>query len=130
MCAVAANMCRVLYVDDNENTRGRIAMELERCGYKATVVTSGNRAKVCLRGARYLAIVSEFNMRDGTGADLFHYTRSIQPKARFIFFTSQEVNFGEFEKFDNFWGVIKKTELSSLLALLKKVQAGAIRLKE
>jgi len=129
MCAMVTKVSRVLFVDEDSNSRIKIAIELENRGYKVTVAPSGNRAKICLRGQRYMAVVSEYKMSDGSGPELFQFIKVQQPKTRFVFFTSDDVDYDLFNQSSIFWGVIDKAQPNSLFALLKQIQGGVLQLK-
>jgi CheY-like chemotaxis protein len=106
----------ILVVDDEENWRSTLSEKIE---YELPVFVvrarSGNIAKQLLEdGTSFDLIVSDYQMSDGTGADLLQYVIQKFPKIPFALFTSMPnplIPLGH----EHFIGVYEKIQLDDLI---------------
>ena len=78
---------RILFVDDNEDTREMMTLLLDIRGYK--VITAGNIADALMLAARYsfdLYMIDNL-LQDGTGVDLCRQLRTLNPLTPVLFYS-------------------------------------------
>jgi two-component system CheB/CheR fusion protein len=71
--------CRILFVDDNEDTGRANKMLLERCGYQVRVANSVASAREWIDTQAFDLIISDTGLSDGSGFDVIAYIRAVRP---------------------------------------------------
>jgi CheY-like chemotaxis protein len=109
-------MIRILVVDDDICLRERL-VGLLNSSLPATITEagSGNAAiKLIERGHKFDLIISDHQMQDGTGSDLWNFIKESQTFVLFVFFTSSAVE-GLPPRNGNFMGSIEKGRIGKLI---------------
>jgi DNA-binding NtrC family response regulator len=78
---------KILIVDDDQSIIRALLMTLSRYG-EIEAVNSGNKAIELLKGQSYDLILSDQEMVDGTGIDIFNYIRDHNLKTPLILITA------------------------------------------
>lgn len=115
-------MVRVLYVDDSSDFREMVRAYLrQRLGMEIMTANSGNEAIELLKqGCRYDLIISDYEMANGSGADLFKFATENRKFGLFILFTSHNVSDEMKRKFKSGpdFKIVSKTEIKSLASIV------------
>lgn len=97
----AAGALRFLVVDDDEDQRNALVLGLEML-YSCDIIeaVSGNQAITELKkNPGFAAVISEYDMPDGNGGDLFKYMLENRLSDRFVLFSvSRPANLPEFKQ--------------------------------
>lgn len=82
---------KILLVDDNETIIEIMSLYVESFGdNEVLTATSGNSAIETLQNSSGVGlIISDFNMPDGTGGDLYTYVQKTLPNIPFILQTAE-----------------------------------------
>lgn len=111
-------MIRILYVDDNPDYRELVPEFLnKRTGLTVATANSGNEAMDLFnQGKRFDLIISDYEMPNGTGADLFKFLKTRNIGGLFILFTNHYPTPDLRAKFNGefFLKIVQKSELRRL----------------
>ena len=77
-------MAKVLIVDDEKDIRLLIGQYLEAKGVEFELADSVAQARKHLEDSHFDVVISDFNMPDESGFDLFHFISSRYPGLRFV----------------------------------------------
>jgi DNA-binding NtrC family response regulator len=97
-------LSKVLIVDDSPAIREILSMYVESfCEPEILTAETGNSAIELLKSIDDIdLVVSDFNMLDGTGGDLYKFLRSVSTTMPFILQTAEPIDLlEEFENFPN-----------------------------
>ena len=117
-------MLRILLVDDDEGIRSLLADYLNKAiPTQITTAQSGNQAIHLLESGFHCdAIVSDYNMADGTGADLLTYLNEKMVLVPFVLFSSEIAPMlPKTNKY--FYGAVEKFDVEKVLEILQNVRA-------
>lgn len=121
---ISEKLINILYVEDEEDIRFVITSVISN-DVKAHVSTmaSGNLAIEALKsGSKFDLIISDYNMADGSGADLQQYMKKDGDPTPFILFTNT-IEPSLPETSENFLGIVEKRDWKGLVDLIKEVQS-------
>ena len=84
---------RILLVEDDDDIRQLFALTLDNFVFDSTVVeaVSGNHAQEILQQQKFDLIISDYNMQNGNGGDLYRYIQSFPQKTPFVLLTSENL---------------------------------------
>ncbi len=93
---------KILFAEDEEDIRELIATEIEgQLDFEIIEVSSGNEAIEYLKNNSDIdLVISDYNMPNGNGFDLYQFVKQEMPKAPFILLTS--FSMAELPDFTNF----------------------------
>lgn len=120
----AGKIMNILYVEDEDDLREIIpAFILNELAVQIQALPSGNLAIEALKsGSEFDLIISDYMMRDGTGADLQYFMKRTGISTPFILFTNTiEPHLPE--KSENFLGIIEKHDWKMLIDSISSVHA-------
>jgi len=113
----------ILYVEDEHDMREIIpAVILKDLDVQVSTLPSGNLAIEALKtGSKFDLIISDYMMKDGTGADLQRFMKTAGIKTPFILFTNT-IEPDLPVRSDNFLGIIEKHNWKGLVAFIETAQ--------
>ncbi|MFY0665234.1 MAG: response regulator [Natronospirillum sp.] len=82
-------MQRVLFVDDNRRVLAALHRQLRRAPFDFMFATGAGEAMAIVRQIRIDVVVSDFNMPDMTGPELFAHLRPLSPAADFVILSAR-----------------------------------------
>lgn len=118
----AGKTLNILYVEDEDDLREIIpAFISKELAANVQTLPSGNLAiEVLKSGSKFDLIISDYMMRDGTGADLQYFMKRTGISTPFILFTNTiEPHLPE--KSENFLGIIEKHDWKMLIDSINTV---------
>jgi len=96
---------RILFIDDDDSIRQLFTMHLDNCFNAVDIVekASGNDAiNFLMKDTKFDLIISDYNMPNGTGGDLYKFVVAAKINVPFILFTTEEISsLKEFSKFSD-----------------------------
>lgn len=109
-------MVELLIVDDDASVRELLThIFISIANTQVTIAISGNEAIAILEaGKKFCMIISDFEMRDGNGHDLYQFILVKNIATPFIFFTSKTDLQLSREK-ENYLRIINKTNITGLI---------------
>lgn len=115
-------MIRILYVDDDVDFQELVRDNVrQRLGFEIVTASSGNEAiGLFNQGRRYDLVISDYEMPNGSGHDLFRYLTDNRISGLFILFTSHSENAEIRSKFEGGRPVkiVSKTEIRNLASAI------------
>jgi DNA-binding response OmpR family regulator len=69
----------ILVVEHDEQVRGTLRGELERCGYDVCEAADGNEAMIALRTAPFDLVISDITVPEKDGIEIMGYVRKEHP---------------------------------------------------
>lgn len=118
---------KLLLVEDESDLRELIARGLERrCHVPVVQAESGNEAITLLsRDPEIGIVVSDYNMRDGSGGDLFRYMERAGIRIPFILCSSHPASvYPEFAGREIAGTILKPDVMNPLIALVERFASG------
>ena len=117
---------RCLVIDDEEGPRQLLSLLLERCGHRAVVVDTGDRALSEIASSEFDLAVVDMELPGADGADIIARLRSLKPDLGILVVsghTDRRYVLSAMESGAN--GYLVKDDVSELLsAVLRDIQAG------
>lgn len=80
---------KLLLIDDSYDILEMLAEEFETTDYEIILGESGNQAIEILKTNEVDAIISDFNMPNGSGLEVLNFIKTLKPRQLFIFLTAQ-----------------------------------------
>ena len=82
-------MQRVLFVDDNRRVLAALHRQLRHAPFDFMFASGASEAAAIVRQIRIDVIVSDFNMPDMNGPELFAHLRPLTPSAHFVLLSAR-----------------------------------------
>jgi CheY-like chemotaxis protein len=87
MKATDENRIRILHVDDDPQIRLLMAGSLQEFGYRVVTAGTVNEALQLATGMAFDLFILDVRLPDGTGVDLCHLLRRLQPNTPVVYYT-------------------------------------------
>lgn len=121
--------CRVLYVDDNEDTRQLMSLLLGKAGYEVSTAESAARALEQAKREQFELYILDNRMPDMSGVELLQRIREFDPDTPVIFYSAaayEEDRLRALEAGAEDY-ILKPAESDELLAVVSRTIEGAKR---
>ncbi len=81
--------CKVLVVDDDQRTRESLVEILQRAGYEAMGLASGDGLEDLLAGHAFAAAIIDYHLPSRNGLEIAHCLRQTLPACRIVLISSE-----------------------------------------